>query len=199
MVLHIETGVVTFAGARNRLEELGYRLRPPVGNGPVHRFVRGGEQVDVMVADHLAPSQRPSVSGRAVFAVSAGTSALRKTANCELEIDGAAIRLSVPDVLGAMVLKGAAYKEDSRDRGRHLDDAAILACTVENPVRERMRMEGSDRSRVRVLAEELRSIDHRAWLGVSADARKRGHAALRLMAQDPLSGGRRPGIRTRRH
>jgi hypothetical protein len=29
--------------------------------------------------------------------------------------------LSIPDVLGALVLKGAAYVEDSRDRDRHLD------------------------------------------------------------------------------
>src|SRR5687768_13386285 len=110
MILHIETGAATFGGVRARLEELGYGLQMPV-RGRVHRFVRSGgvEQVDVMVADHLAPKLRPRVSGREVFAVPAGTSALRKTVDCLIEIEGVSTKLSVPDVLGALVLKGAAF------------------------------------------------------------------------------------------
>jgi hypothetical protein len=39
------------------------------------------------------------------------------------------IRLVIPTLRGAFVLKGAAYLEDSRDRGRHAADAAVLlAC-----------------------------------------------------------------------
>ena len=71
MVLHLDTGATTFGAVRERLEELGYELRPPAGDGPAHRFVRGDDRVDVMVADHLAPSRRPRVAGRDVFAVPA--------------------------------------------------------------------------------------------------------------------------------
>lgn len=109
----IETGITTFGGVRDRLEKLGYTLRLPMGDGPIHRFERGVEHVDVMVADRLAPKWKPSVRGVPVFAVPGGTSALRKTVCCDMEINGVAVRLSVPDVLGALVLKGAAYQEDT--------------------------------------------------------------------------------------
>ncbi|MGB2951188.1 MAG: hypothetical protein WBG14_00520 [Rhodococcus sp. (in: high G+C Gram-positive bacteria)] len=84
MILHVETGAATFGGVREELERLGYTLHEPVGEGPVHRFVRGpdaAETVDVMVADRLPPTRRPKVLRRAVFAVPGGTSALRKTVN----------------------------------------------------------------------------------------------------------------------
>lgn len=87
MILHIETGAATFGGVRRELERLGYRLREPIGRGPVHRFVRGtgdAETVDVMVADRLPPKLHPKVLQRKLFAVPGGTSALRKTANCEV-------------------------------------------------------------------------------------------------------------------
>ncbi|WP_240918718.1 hypothetical protein [Rhodococcus sp. 14C212] len=162
MVLHIETGAATFGEIRDRLEQLGYQLRIPVGQGPAHRFVRGGEQVDVMVADNLAPAHRPTVAGRPVFALPAGTSALRKTVDCEIDLGDQTVQLSVPDVLGALVLKGAAFREDTRERGRHLDDAAVLACTLDNPVHERARMIGSDRKRVGYLATAL-GVPPRVW------------------------------------
>lgn len=59
-----------------------------------------------------------------------------------------AIVLSVPDVLESVVVKDAAYLEDSRARERHLDDAAVLACAVSDPVGDRARGIGSDRRRI---------------------------------------------------
>lgn len=193
MVLHIETGSTTFGDVRRILEKLSYDLVLPNGDGPVHRFERGDEQVDVMVADNLAPKWKPKVQGTPVFAVPGGTSALRKTVSCDMEIDGTVVRLSVPDVLGALVLKGAAYKEDTRDRDRHLDDAAVLACAIENPMKERKRMVGSDRGRVTILAIELEDVEHRSWHEVPAEHRARGHQALQLIVQNPDTAGPRPG------
>ncbi|MBP2451545.1 hypothetical protein [Mycolicibacterium lutetiense] len=91
MILHIETGSATFGGVRDELERLGYGLREPVGNGPVHRFGRGAgdaETVDVMVADRLPSKLHPKVLRRKVFAVPGGTSALRKTVNCDTVGEG---------------------------------------------------------------------------------------------------------------
>ena len=85
MILHIETGAATFSGVREQLGKLGYAIDEPVGDGPVHRFLRGREQIDVMVADHLAPKLHPKALHRPVFAVPGGTSALRKTVNCEVQ------------------------------------------------------------------------------------------------------------------
>lgn len=183
MILHIETGEASFTGVREQLEQLGYVLHEPVGTGEVHRFYRGSdhkEQVDVMVADHLAPKWRPKALKRAVFAVPGGTSALRKTVNCEVQTEGGVVLLSVPDALGALVLKGAAYTEDSRDRQRHLDDAAVLACTVTRPAADRSRMAGSDGKRIRALWDELHDLDHRSWIATGERA-ARGHAALRVL------------------
>lgn len=185
MVLHIETGAATFGEIRDRLEGLEYDLRLPLGDGAAHRFVRGHQFIDVMVADRLSPRYQPKVAGREVFAIPAGTSALRKTVDCHIDIEGVAVQLSVPDALGALVLKGAAYREDSRDKGRHLEDAAVLACTLDNPVRERGRMIGSDRKRIRFLAAALERADHPAWSAAPAEYRGRGHAALQVLAKDP--------------
>jgi hypothetical protein len=201
MVLHIETGAITFASARDALEGLGYAIQLPLGRGnPVHRFTRGNDRVDVMVADHLAPARVPEVSGRKLFQVPAGTSALRKTVNCTIEHPAESnLRFSIPDTLGALVLKSAAYKEDSRDRDRHLDDAALLACTVEDPVREAERLEsGSDRGRIQLLARELADESHRSWQLVPEELREYGRAALARMArapspaQQPRRMGKRP-------
>ena len=182
MILHIETGAATFSGVREQLEKLGYAIDEPVGDGPVHRFLRGREQIDVMVADHLVPKSHPKALHRPVFAVPGGTSALRKTVNCEVQTVEGTIVLSVPDTLGALVLKGAAFIEDTRDQGRHIDDAALLACTVSNPVTERVRMIGNDLRRVQALWKVLQDRDHPSWIATGDRARE-GHAALGVMSR----------------
>ena len=186
MILHIDSGAATFAGVQQELERLGYVLREPVGDGPVHRFARGSrgaETIDVMVADRLSPKQHPKALRRTVFAVPGGTSALRKTVNCEVTAGGIAVVFSIPDVLGALVLKGAAYVEDCRDRDRHLDDAAVLACAVTDPIGDCARMIGSDRRRIGALWKVLQDVDHKSWIATGTDAR-RGHAALRVLVSD---------------
>lgn len=183
MILHIETGAATFSGVQHELERLGYALREPIGKGPIHRFSRGSrhaETIDAMVADHLSPKRHPKALGRRVFAVSGGTSALNKAVNCEMTTDVGVVMLSIPDVLGALVLKGAAYIEDSRDRERHIDDAAILACALTDPVADRTRMAGSDQKRIAALWKALKNLDHRAWIATGTNSR-RGHAALRVL------------------
>lgn len=186
MVLHIETGAASFSGVREKLEQLGYVLREPMGEGPVHRFVRGDrdeEQVDVMVADHLPPRLAQKALRRRVFEVPGGTSALRKTVNCHVVVGSETIVLSIPDALGALVLKGAAYLEDPRDRRRHLDDAVVLTCTVSNPLADRERMIGNDPKRVRALWSVLQDRDHPSWILVGQRPALRGYNALRILAE----------------
>ena len=151
MILHFDSGAATFAGVQQELERLGYALREPVGDGPVHRFARGSrgaETIDVMVADRLSPKQHPKALRRKVFAV-----------------------------------PGAAYVEDSRDRDRHLDDAAVLACAVTDPIGDRARMIGSDRQRIEALWKVLKDLGHKSWIATGTDAR-RAHAALRVLVSD---------------
>ena len=196
IVLHIETGAAVFNEVKKKLEELGYELRWPHKAGdPLHRFTRGLEEpeiVDVMVADHLAPLHLPKLKGHTVFQVPGATSALRKTVNCTIDIDGASTRLSLPTVLGALILKGAAFTSDSRDTQRHLDDAAILASAIGNPIVERdVPMTGNDPRRLEKLAEALENPQHRSWQLVPEGRRDRAYRALMTIAtrpENPSSG-----------
>jgi hypothetical protein len=135
IVLHIETGATTTTSVIAVLNKLGYTIQKSIDHdAPAHRFVRGKQQIDVMIADHLAPKHVPSIGGRKAFQVAGGTQALQRTINCRITVDDDPVLISVPNTLGALVLKGAAYQEDSRDRDRHLDDAVVLCATIRTPL-----------------------------------------------------------------
>lgn len=93
-----------------RAQEVGkFVLCEPVGDGPVHRFARGSsdaETIDVMVADRLCRNNIQRRYAGKFFAVPGGASALCKTVNCEVTAGEVVVVLSIPDVLGALVLKG---------------------------------------------------------------------------------------------
>lgn len=40
----------------------------------------------------------------------------------------------MPSPFGALILKAAAYQTDSRDKERHLQDAAFLLAVIEDPL-----------------------------------------------------------------
>lgn len=189
IVLHIETGATTFSRAREAVEQLGFTLAFPVGGSVVHRFERDDEQIDIMVADHVAPRVRPKpIHGRPVFAVPGATAALKRTVNCELRVDAAETRvLSVPNALGALVLKGAAYRSDGRAVSRHLEDAALLAATMADVHRTRRAIRGSDRGRIQLLHRALSTANHPAWLALPEAHRRHGQDVLAALAADPDS------------
>ena len=116
-----------------------------------------------------------------MVAIAGGTQALRRTVNARLEIvPGRTTTVSVPNAFGALILKAAAYQTDSRDRERHLRDAAVLLAAVEDPFAQLDHLAGSDRARLRVLA---RHLNHRAreWSYLPPEARQVGQAALRVL------------------
>jgi hypothetical protein len=97
-----------------------------------------------------------------------------------LEISGTeSTTISVPDAFGALILKAAAHRTDTRDRERHLADAAVLLACVD-PFEERT-SSGSDRSRLLYLQRQLADPTASAWLQLPADARRDGHVALDLL------------------
>lgn len=184
IVLHIETGAATTTSVTAVLTQLGYSLQKSIDHdAPAHRFVRGKQQIDVMVADHLAPKHVPSIGGRKPFQVAGGTQALQRTVNCRMTADGdGAVLISIPNALGALVLKGAAYQEDSRDKGRHLDDAVVLCATITSPLVTATQMKGSDKSRVLTLHKELADPGHRSWQLLDPADRTTAMDALRILA-----------------
>jgi len=192
IVLHVETTRGVASETARALESLGYELAPSIDerNNTAHRFKRresavdvtsGPDVVDVLVADHAAPRVVEKLRGRTMVAIEGGTQALRRTINARLQIAaGRTITVSVPSPLGAVILKAAAYQTDSRDRERHLQDAALLLAVIEDPYIERDQLAGSDRSRLQMLAGALPE-SAAPWRTLPADARANGQTALRIL------------------
>ena len=194
VLLHVETGQGRAAQVARALEELRYELRPSLDSrtGTAHRFVREGavvdlvtseagpSVVDVVAADHAPPRSLERFRGYDLVQIEGGTQALRRTVLAELAINGpAATTISVPDAFGALILKAAAHRADTRDRERHLADAAVLLACVD-PFEERT-PSGSDRSRLLHLREHLGNPTASAWLLLPPSARRDGQAALDLL------------------
>ena len=193
MVLHVETTRGVAADAARALDLLGYQFSPPIDdrNTSAHRFTRGDARidlvtsapdiVDVLVADHAAPRVIEQLRGKAMVAIEGGTQALRRTVNARLHITpGRTTTVSVPSPLGAAILKAAAYQTDSRDKERHLQDAALLLAVIENPYDERDLLKGSDKARLRALMTAMPD-EARPWRTLPAGNRADGQTALRIL------------------
>ena len=184
IVLHVETGAATTASVIAVLSTLGYTLQKSIDHdAPAHRFVRDKEQIDVMIADQMPTEKVPTIGGRKPFQVSGGTQALQRTVNCRLNVDDDdPVLISIPNVLGALVMKGAAYREDSRDKDRHLDDAVVLCASINNPLATAKEMKGSDKSRVLALHKVLEDPGHRSWQLLEPPVQTLAQDALRILS-----------------
>src|SRR5664279_4251934 len=88
-----------------------------------------------------------------MFQVDGGTQALARAVILAVtSTGGTRYDFSVPDQLGALVLKGAACIVDQRDRDRHLYDAAVLAAGITDHASALVRLKGTDGKRLRALA-----------------------------------------------
>ena len=156
---------------------------------------KAGDIVDVLMADHAAPSTEEMLRGKAMVRVEGATQALRRTVNVVLEISPAVLTtISLPGPFGALILKAAAFRTDTRDRARHLYDAAALLACIEDPYAEREAFAGSDRARLRILETAL-AADHGAWMSLPRDMRPVAQAALRLLMAPDAGQARDPNPR----
>lgn len=86
------------------------------------------EVVDVLIGDHRVPRVIERLRGRDMVRLDGGTQALRRTVDARVEMQsGWPATISVPRPLGALILKPSAYLADSRNRDRHLFDAACAS------------------------------------------------------------------------
>ena len=151
---------------------------------PAYRFVNAdGRKVDIMVADHLPSGMKPRLALRDAFVAPAGQQAIDRRDSYTLTFNGgASVTLGVPDELGALVAKGAAFQVDQRDRGRHLDDAAVLfACVTDASEFDYDAMSRNDRRRLRVLVEQIGNPAHTSWVNLDAADRERGQMNVTLI------------------
>lgn len=165
------------------LRSLGFDLTDGLRE-PAYRFVHAdGRKVDIMVADHLPSRMKPRLSMRDAFVAPAGQQAIDRRDTYTLTFNGgASVVLGVPDELGALVAKGAAYTVDPRDPGRHLDDAAVLfACVTDASELDYDGMSKNDRRRLRALIEQIGNAAHTSWTNLDPADRERGQMNVSLI------------------
>lgn len=178
--LHLDTGTTSFGDTAAKLRGAGFILDPSTAFA--YRFARSGEVVedvvDVMCSDVYSRTRSPRFDQRPLFGVAGARRALDQTETVELGCpNGVTTVFSVPSVTGALVLKGAAYLADQRDKGRHLSDGFMLVACVEDPLTVRSSLSARSRKRVRSL---LRGIDQNSLLRYEHDPLVRDLAADNL-------------------
>ena len=202
IVLHIETERGTPGATIAALERIGYQMLTSIDplNPTAHRFTRGTshvdviasdtdleanqDQIDVVIADHPAPQRR---GGHAAYG-DGQDRGRHPGAEADRQLSakitpGESTTISVPQPFGALILKAAAYKTDSRDPGRHLNDAAVLLACIEDPFDERHGFTGSDRYCLLFLQSHL-SDDQAAWRRMPGEDARRAQQVLRILCAD---------------
>jgi hypothetical protein len=160
---------------KTALHGIGFELSADESHA--YRFRHAdGRKVDIMVADHLPSRMRPRLALRPAFAAPAGEQAIRRRDSYSLAFAGGdRVRLGVPDELGALVAKGAAYVADQRDRARHLDDAAVLLASITDASEfDYAGMSKNDRRRLRTVVEHVGDERHPSWANLDGSDRERG-------------------------
>jgi hypothetical protein len=183
MVVDVAAAPGRFTEIANQLRAIGFEPRmPDTRSGRLHRFIRTGDVVDVMVPDHLPRRAKPRFMRHDVFEVEAGAQAVSRRSEVAVVGSSATVLIGVPNLVGALVIKGAAHTVDTRDRDRHLEDAAVLLAAINGvgtlPLEN---LSLNDRRRLRHLLDGLADAAHAAWLQLDVEERSRGQLnAVRL-------------------
>lgn len=195
IILHIETTPGAPHLAATALESLGYTLSGAfdLRDNTAHRFRRGAQSidlvtpgaesdvVDVLAPDHVRPLAAKKLRGRDMITAPGGKQAVQRTVTANMDItEEVSTTLGVPSVLGALILKAAAFTTDSRDPARHLTDATVLLACLQDPIATRAQLKGSDRSRLRLLSENLPD-ESPLWRLHDREYARAAQAALQLL------------------
>lgn len=164
------------------LREMGFVLDTDYATA--YRFRHPDARViDVMVADHLPSHIRARLAGRPAFQAPAGQQAINRREVWRLEFSpNLSCLVGIPNVLGALVAKGAAWVVDNRNPERHLQDAATLLAAVGDASALDYSLSANDRRRLRAIHDSLDDARHPAWGLLNPEERLRGQQNLHLIA-----------------
>ncbi len=170
--------LISFASA---VYQIGFELKRD--EKYAYRFLHAdGRKIDVMVADHLPNLTLPRLSHLPALEVDGGQQAIDRRDIYTLRFTATEVTVGVPDEIGALVAKGAAYLVDHRDPGRHLDDGAtLLASITDASGLDYSRSTTGDRRRLRAINANLADTTAVHWVNLSVDARARGQMNLALV------------------
>lgn len=158
VLLNLEAAAMSVAAVAGALQRLG--LRPTEPHGPFHRFTRGDDVVDMMVTNRAGGARWKS---RPVMRAPGATLALQNPDIYIVEVDGRSVRIAVPQTPAAIVLKAAAYKNDQRDRGRHLEDLVVLLAADTSQTFGYSSIPTTQRRHLHPAADALADPGHPAW------------------------------------
>lgn len=137
-----------------------------------YRYARGDTILDLLVPEGLDRQRtQPSTTSRTrpALPIDGGNQALLRVERVPVQVGGRSGHVRRPTLLGALVLKAAAFVADSRDPQRHALDLALLteAALVSGSLRA-MDAQASphDRKRLRDAVRHL-PPDHVCWRGRS--------------------------------
>ena len=162
------------------LATIGYRPKPPLdGGSPFHRLVRGTDVLDVMTTDRSTTARFGPLPW---LAVPGSSSAAGRCDDVQLidHREDIVATIRIPDLASALSLKGAAYRADTRDRDRHLEDALVLLAIASNV--QALTMSKSMRAHTNDVIAGL--DDPAPWQSVAPVLRARALAAIRVLRPD---------------
>lgn len=150
------------------LATMGYRLQKDALTKYATRFENPAhDKVDILVTDYLYGKKKregATLSGMRLCGMPGGGQAIKRSMRLQLRYDQQSASIAIPDLLGALMLKSAAWEVDkTARRDRHLIDAALLLSLIDSPDEEAKRLHSSnDRKRILRL-HELLAADSDYW------------------------------------
>lgn len=186
MLIDVMASTSNVSSTIRALENLGFKPQEPgLRNTAFHRMVKDKFIVDVLVADHLPTGKQKAakVNRWPILETPGGAQAIERKMPVLIKTETREKQIFIPDLLGALILKAAAYASDRRDRQRHLDDGALLAALITDHATDLKRLHGSDKKRLRALSEALSDSTNSAWLLLPEEMQTRGQDTLRILTR----------------
>jgi len=184
MLVDVMASTSNISAVIKRLQAGGFELQEPGLRGTAfHRLRKGKLIADVLVADHLPKGKvdAAKVNRWPMLEIAGGAQAISRKMELSIDHPGGTSRIFIPNLLGALILKAAAYCADRRDRHRHLDDVALLASLLTDHRGALEQLHGSDRKRLRSAAEALSDPNDSAWAKLNVENRKAGQLTLHIL------------------
>jgi predicted nucleotidyltransferase len=167
------------------VKELGFK--PLEANEPdlLHRFVHpdDGAIIDILAPDHQ--SWPPIIKQpRATVRIDGGTQALQRAQTVRVTKSTRTVEIAIPSLLGALILKAAAFRTEKLRPERHVSDAAFLASLITDPIGVKAQFKGSDYGRILFLDRDLADPEQSAWMALG-EYREDAVAVWRILRQPP--------------